>query len=122
MKIAIPLYLIAIGIACIALQNAGIIRPYEIPKSEIRGSVKVTGGSTLDHAIFEKPVAVELKNSSLNVNVENFSDLSLDEIEANLSSVAGVPLVTSKLGANIGFESDKKTVIPINWGEFSISK
>ncbi len=41
MKTTIPLYLIAIGIACIGLQNAGIIRPYKLPEITINGPVEV---------------------------------------------------------------------------------
>ena len=62
MKITIPLYLIAIGIACIALQNAGIIKPYKICEIEINGSVSVDGGTRRHRG--GNPVEVEINNLS----------------------------------------------------------
>ena len=129
MKITIPLYLIAIGIACIGLQNAGIIRPYKISQTAITGSVEV------HNPRFNRPLDVNVRNfdditdEELKVNVANASDISdafnlyeLDGLNVNLASIAGQELVTSKIGGAIGFQSTKNTVIPIEWGEVSISR
>jgi hypothetical protein len=77
MKTTIPLYLIAIGIACIGLQNAGIIRPYKLPETRIDGPVEATindpvevnGGTFGNLKLGIRPIEVEVKN---------FYDLSLD--------------------------------------------
>jgi hypothetical protein len=126
MKTTIPLYLIAIGIACIGLQNAGIIRPYKLPEITINGPVEV------ENPRFSQGLNVYVKNfddiadEEIRVNVANVYEISdafnLDILDVNLSSIAGQGIVNSKAGAAIGFESTKNTVIPINWGEISISR
>lgn len=96
MKNTLPLYLIAVGIIIIVLQNAGIIRP-----------------------LHENTVAVSKIEKT--VNVSGSVDVSGD-VDANISSVAGHYLISSKTGMYIGVRSTENTVIPIHWGEISISR
>jgi hypothetical protein len=95
MKNNLPLYLIAVGICIIILQNAGIIHPLNestITVSKIKQSVTVSGDVSV-----------------------------LGDVNANLSSVAGYDLVSSKKGMYIGVKSVDNTIIPIHWGEISIA-
>ncbi len=95
-RITLPLYLISIGVAVIALQNAGVIPPHEQQKvvvTDIGAAVEVRG----------------------NVDVDN-------TVDVNLSQVVGHDLVESKNGMYIGVNSTQNTVIPINWGEVSIAR
>ena len=96
MKNNLPLYLIAVGICIIILQNAGIILPFNestVAVSKIKQGVTVSG----------------------EVSVSG-------NVDANLSSVAGYNLVASKNGMYIGVNSVDNTVIPIHWGEITISQ
>jgi hypothetical protein len=96
MKNTLPLYLIAVGIIIIVLQNAGIIQP-----------------------LHENTVTV--RKIEQTVDVSGRVDVSGD-VDANISSVAGRYLVSSKAGMYIGVSSTENTVIPIHWGEISISR
>lgn len=96
MKNTLPLYLIAVGIFIIILQNAGVIRP-----------------------LHENTVAVSKIEQT--VDVSGSVDISGD-VDANISSVAGHGLVSSKTGMFIGVSSTENTVIPIHWGEISIAR
>ena len=49
MKNTIALYMIAIGVAVIALQNAGIIPPLKTGKTQIDGTVVVKGSVDVDN-------------------------------------------------------------------------
>lgn len=135
MKNTIPLYLIAVGIACIGLQNAGIIKPYKISETSINGSIE------LKNPVFGRGLDVNIKNIVLDVNVKNLSDItdeqlqvnvanaseigdevSLRQLNVNISSIADQNIVNSKIGSTIGFKSTQNTILPINWGEISISR
>lgn len=96
MKNNLPLYLIAVGICIIILQNDGIIHPFN-----------------------ESTVAVSKINQSVTVSGEVGVSGNVD---ANLSSVAGYNLVTSQNGMDIGVNNVNNTIIPIHWGEITISQ
>ena len=98
-RVTLPLYFLLAVCIVIALQNAGIVVPYRqrtTPVS-IADSVDVEVGNT---------VAVDVNNT----------------VDVNLSEVVGAELVQSQTGMFIGVSSTKNTIIPINWGEISISR
>ena len=97
MKNTIALYLIALGVAVIALQNAGIIPPLKTAKTRIEGTVPVKG-------------LVDVGNP---VSVQGLVDV-------NLSEIVGRQLVESTRGMYIGVNSVSNTIIPIHWGEMSV--
>jgi multidrug efflux pump subunit AcrA (membrane-fusion protein) len=105
MKTKLPLYLIAVGVAIIALQNAGIIRPLRTPYVAVAGSVAVTGSVDIDNTV-DVTGSVDINNT----------------VDVNLAEVVGTMLVQSKDGMAIGVSSTANTVIPISWGEISISR
>ena len=89
------MYLLLFGVLILILQNAGIIQPVTRPRVTVSGSV----------------------------DVDNTVDVSVTgNVDANLSAVAGYDLVTSKQGMFLGVSSTEKTIIPIHWGEISISQ
>jgi hypothetical protein len=101
MKNNLPLYLICVGIFVIILQNAGIITPLKtstVNVSKIQSSVRVVGD-------------VDVTG---NVGI-------VGDVDANLNSIAGYGLVTSARGMFIGVNSISNTIIPINWGQISIT-
>jgi hypothetical protein len=51
MRNTIALYLIAFGVGVIALQNAGVIPPVKIAKTQIAGPVDVTGSVDVDNTV-----------------------------------------------------------------------
>jgi hypothetical protein len=115
MKTTLPLYLIAIAVSVIALQNAGIIPSVKAPKVKIDGLVEVEGSVDVDNK-----VDVEVSNT-VDVEVSNTVDAIIsDLVEVDLSSVAGQGLVKSKQGMYIGVNSTENTIIPIHWGDISI--
>lgn len=65
MKYTFPLYLIAMALITIALQNAGIVRPYYVHKVpvDVIGPVKISGAkSGLDLDLFGvSPVHVKIE-------------------------------------------------------------
>ena len=93
MKNTIALYLIALGVGVIALQNAGIIPPLKTARTRIEGTVPVNT---------ENPVSIR------------------GAVDVNLSEIVGRQLVESASGMSIGVASVSNTVIPIHWGEMSV--
>ena len=104
MKNTIALYMIAIGVAVIALQNAGIIPPLKTGKTQIDGTVVVKGSVDVDNTV--------------DVDVQNVTPT----IDVNLSEIVGRQLVESVNGMFIGVTSTSNTLVPINWGEISIER
>lgn len=74
MKTAIPLYVIAIAVIVIALQNAGIIAPFRQPSVKVSGRVNVD--NTVDVDVLNVPsVRVD---GTVDVQVENSLPISVE--------------------------------------------
>jgi hypothetical protein len=100
-RTTVPLYLIVLCLIVIALQNAGFISPHKQQR------VTVTR--------IEDAIDVASIERTVDVNVA-------DTVDVNLAEIVGTTLVRSKNGMNIGVNSTQNTVIPVNWGEISISR
>ncbi|MGP8201952.1 MAG: hypothetical protein ACLQU4_20875 [Limisphaerales bacterium] len=124
MKNTIALYLIALGVVIIALQNAGIIPPIKVAHPQMVGPIEVTGTVDVGNTVtVDGSVDIDKINSPVDVNgpVEVEGSVGIDgSVTADLSSVAGYDLVRSVDGMNIGVASVSNTLIPINWGEMSM--
>jgi hypothetical protein len=90
--ITIGIFVIIVLNTIVVLQNAGIIRP-----------------------VRESTVSV----SKISQEIE--TKITSSTIDVNLSSIAGHDLAATPFGANIGFPGPSRTIIPINWGSFSIT-
>jgi hypothetical protein len=119
MKNTIALYLIAFGVAVIALQNAGIIPPVKAAISHLDSTVPIT--ARIDGTV---PVtgSVNIANTvSVQGSVEVDKPVSLSApVDVNLSAIVGRQLVESQSGMYIGINSVSNTVIPIHWGEITV--
>jgi hypothetical protein len=92
MKITFPLYLIAIGVVCIGLQNAGIIRPYKISKTKIDGIVGVEGSYRGEEIKVKVENFNEILRGEIDVNVKNFWDIDYGTIDVNINSSDEIPV------------------------------
>jgi hypothetical protein len=88
------LLLIAIGLWVGVLQSAGVIAPSAIPFVRVKGQVDV---GTVDVR-------------------------AIGPVDVNLDSVVGYQLVKSVDGMEIGVNSTDNKVIPIHWGEVTLSR
>jgi hypothetical protein len=98
LKIVLNLIL-TIGVWVLVLQFAGIIPQHKIPLVRVMGNVSV----------------INTVGVTGSVDVDN-------TIDVNLSEVVGYGLVCSQQGMYIGVNSTKNTIIPIHWGEISVSR
>ncbi len=121
MKNSIALYLIALGVGAIALQNAGIIPPVKVVRPEITGPIEVRGTVDVANTV-SVDGAVDVNNiHNIDNPVEIEGSVEIDgSVQTDLSSVAGYDLVRSTDGMNIGVASVSNTLIPISWGQMSI--
>ncbi len=94
-----------IALWIIVLQNANIILPISKEVVIIGNTVKVQGKVDVDNT-------VDIAGS---VTIDN-------TVDVNLKEVVGYELVTSKNGMYIGVSSTENTIIPIHWGDISISR
>lgn len=101
LRTTVPLYLILLCLILIALQNAGFIPAHKQQR------ITVTR--------IEDAVDIASIERAVDVNVG-------DTVSVNLAEIVGTTLVQSKNGMNIGVSSTQNTVIPINWGEITISR
>jgi len=97
--------LLVLGVWAIVLQNSGLLPPILAPKVDVANTVWVRGSVDVGNT-------VDVRGS---VDVDNTADV-------NLSEVVGHSLVSSKHGMYIGVSSIENTIIPIHWGEITISR
>ncbi len=101
--------LLVIGVWAVVLQNSGLIPPVSTPKVDVANTVQVRGSVDVDNT-----VSVDVDNT---VTVDTNGP-----IDVNLAKVVGYSLVSSRQGMYIGVSSTDNTVIPIHWGEITISR
>ena len=91
--------LLVLGVWAIVLQNSGLIPPVSAPKVDVANTIRVRGSVDVDNT-------VDVRGS----------------VDVNLSEVVGHSLVSSQRGMYIGVNSTENTIIPIHWGEITISR
>ena len=95
------LTLLVVGVWAIVLQNTGLIPPLSRPEVDVANTVRIRGSVDVDNT----------------VTLDTYRS-----IDVNLAEVAGYDLVSSERGMYIGVSSSDNKIIPVHWGEITISR